>query len=75
MKIKNKKGDLLGNIIIVMISLIVFFALFPAVNEIIQAVLGGLTGLSDTVMFLINSVFFVMILGLLKWIYNSVSEV
>jgi len=72
--IKNKKGDLLGNILIVMVSLIVFFALFPAVNEIIQAVLGGLTGLSDTVMFLINSVFFVMIVGLLKWIYNSVAE-
>jgi len=74
MMIKNKKGDLLGNILIVMVSLIVFFALFPAVNEIIQAVLGGLTGLSDTVMFLINSVFFVMIVGLLKWIYNSVAE-
>jgi len=72
--IQNKKGDLLGNIILVMISLVVFFALFPAVNEILQAVVGGLTGLSDTVMFLINSVFFVMILGLLKWIYNSVSE-
>ena len=72
--IMNKKGNLLENVIIVMLTLAVFFAWYPAVNAIITEVLGEITGVSDTVSFLINSVWFVLIFGMLKWVYSSVSN-
>lgn len=73
MIIKSKKGDLVGNILVVIISLIIFFALFPAMSALIDVATSSYTGGDATVTFLISSTTFFILLGLIKWIYNSVA--
>ena len=69
----NKKGDLFGNMFLVIVTLIVFFALYPAVQSLLDIAISVNQGLDPTADFLIGSVGFVMLFGLLKWIYNSVA--
>jgi len=69
----NKKGDLFGNMFVVVITLIVFFALYPAVKTLLDLSIGVNAGLDPTADFLIGSVGFVMLFGVLKWIYSTVS--
>ena len=69
---KNKKGDLLGDMFTVILTLIVFFALYPAVKVLLDLAVSVNAGSDPTVDFLIGSVGFVMLFGLLKWIISSV---
>ena len=71
--IKSKKGDLLGNVFVVFITLFVFFALYPAVKSILDLAISVNAGTDPVADFLIGSVGFVMLFGMIKWIYNSVS--
>lgn len=71
--IKSKKGDLLGDLFMVIITMIVFFSLYPAVKTILDLAISVNAGGDPVVDFLIGSVGFVMLFGVLKWIYNSVS--
>ena len=71
--LKNKKGDLLGNVFMVIVTMIVFFSLYPAVRAILDLAISVNAGTDPVVDFLIGSVGFVMLFGVLKWVYNSVS--
>ena len=72
--IKQKKGDLLGDIFLVILSLIIFFALYPAVKVMTDLAVSVNAGTDPTVDFLLQGVGFVMIFGMLKWIYNTVGN-
>lgn len=69
----SKKGDLFGNMFTVIVTLIVFFALYPAVKALLDLAIEVNAGSNPTADFLIGAVGFVMLFGMLKWIYNSVS--
>jgi len=69
----NKKADLFGNMFTVIITLIVFFALYPAVRALLDVAIAVNAGNDPTVDFMIGSVGFVMLFGVIKWIYLTVS--
>jgi len=66
-------SDLFGNMFTVIITLIVFFALYPAVMVLLNVSIDANAGLDPVTSFLIGSVGFVMLFGVIKWIYNTVS--
>lgn len=67
----GKKGDLLGNVFVVFLTLIIFFALYPAVKTLLDLAISVNAGNDPTVDFLIGAVGFVMIFGMIKWIFNT----
>ena len=72
MRLKNnKKGDLLGDVFIVIITLIVFFALWPAAKVLIDLAISVNAGNDPTTDFLLGTIGFVIIFGLIKWIFNT----
>jgi len=68
----SKKGDLFGDMFIVFITLIVFFALYPAVKTMLDLAISVNAGTDPTADFLIGAVGFVMLFGVLKWIYGTI---
>lgn len=68
---KNKKGDLLSNVFIVIITLIIFFALYPAVKALLDVAIAANAGSDPTADFLIGLSMFVVLFGLLKWVLNT----
>lgn len=71
---KNKKGDLLGNMLVVFFTLIIFFALYPAMKVLIDLAVAVNAGSDPTLDFMLGSIGFVILLGIIKWIFNSVSS-
>jgi len=69
----NKKGDLLGNVFIVIITLVVFFSLWPAVQALLAVAISVNAGQDPAVDFMMGSIGFVIIFGLLKWVLGTVS--
>ena len=70
----NNKGNVFANIFLVIITLIVFFALWPAVSAILSVAISVNEGNNATLDFLMNSIGFVIIIGLIVWIFNTVSN-
>ena len=70
---RTKKGDLLANMFIVILTLIVFFALYPAVKVMLDLGVAVNAGTDPTLDFMLGSVGFVMLFGVLKWIWGTVS--
>jgi len=66
-------SDLFGNMFIVIITLIVFFSLYPAVKVLLDMSIGVNAGVDPVADFMIGSTGFVMLFGMIKWIYNSIS--
>ena len=69
---KNKKGDLIGNMFIVVITLIIFFALWPAVKALLDVAIAANAGTNPTLDFMMGIIGFVIIFGVIKWVYNTV---
>lgn len=68
----SKKGDLLGDLFVVILTLIVFFALWPAMKALIDVAVAANAGNDPVVDFLLGSIGFVIIFAVLKWIFNTV---
>jgi len=71
MMLKNKKGDLIGNLFTVILGLIIFFALYPAMAALLSV---GASVHQDTEgSFLILAIPYVILFGVLVWAYRTVS--
>ena len=69
----KKANNPFANMFIVVITLIVFFALWPAVKVMLDLAISVNAGESAALDFLMGSVGFIIIFGLIKWIFNSVA--
>ncbi len=71
MMLKNKKGDLIGNIFTVILGLIIFFALYPAMAALLSV---GASVHEDTEgVFLILAIPYVILIGVMVWVYRTIS--
>jgi len=69
--LKNKKGDLIGNLFTVILGLIIFFALYPAMAALLSV---GATVQQDTEgVFLILAIPYVILIGVLVCVYRTVA--
>ena len=68
----SKKGDLLADVFVVIITLIVFFALWPAVAALLDVAVAANAGSDPTLDFMIGSIGFIIIFAMIKWIFSSV---
>lgn len=68
---KQKKGDLLSNVFVVIITLIIFFALYPAVKTLLDVAISVNAGNDPTLDFMVGLSMFVILFGMLKWILNT----
>ncbi len=69
---QNKKANLFGAVMVVIITLIVFFSLFPAVDALLDVAVSTQT--DSSIIFMIQSVTFIILLGVISWVYSSISE-
>lgn len=75
MAIKSKKGQVAGQIpvpvriLLILIGTVVFFAFFPVINGIIEAITATMT--NDVVVFLVEMVPYVIMIGLFAWILRG----
>jgi len=68
----NKKGDLLVNVFVVIITLIVFFALWPAVKALLDVAIAVNAGADPVLDFMMSIIGFVIIFGVIKWVFGTV---
>lgn len=73
MMFNNKKGDLVGDVFTVILASVVFFALWPAMKALIDVAVAVNAGNDPVLDFMIGSIGFIIIFGLIKWIFNTVS--
>ena len=64
-------GNLIGNVFIVILSLVIFFSTYPVVDAVLGAVIGDLSNTREVVIFMMEATGFVLLTGVLKWVYEA----